>query len=73
MALNRETSSFDLSIKVDGVPLKTTMKELEDWLEEKLQSLKEDKPEVFHREGNFRFLNYQGHFGIKVEISRFPE
>ncbi len=70
MEPNKEDPSFDLSLKVDGIPLKTIMKALEDWFEDRLQSLEEGKGEVFHREGDFRFLNYQGHFNIKVEISR---
>jgi|GEM_PF-7007231 len=61
---------FDFAIQVGGFPLKEIMRQLADWIEDKVQSIEEGKTETFHREGNFKLLNLPpAHFDIKVEIS----
>jgi len=62
---------FDFgAIRIDGVPLKDIMKQLADWIEDKVQGIEEGKTETFHREGTFKLLGFPpARFDIKVEIS----
>lgn len=62
------TENDTLGIKINGKRLEGIVQEVKRFLEERMQNIRPNSDDLYHREGTYRIPGHEGHVEIIVRV-----